>query len=111
MENTISYSYENLKIIGAYGKNIYVLPEHLTDEDGEELQACLVFTMTKWVELQKSWIGEKKDFCERYNHFCGYGEIISNYTSIGEIDVRIGEEIKIVPLLKPIDFLVDMEHG
>jgi hypothetical protein len=111
MENTITYFYDNLEIIGAAGKNIYVLPTDLLEKDGEEIEACLVFTMTKWVELQKAWITEKKEFCERYNHFCGWGDITSHYTCVGEIDVRIGDEIKVVPLLKPLDFLVDMEHG
>jgi hypothetical protein len=111
MENTISYSYDNLRVIGANGKNIYVLPEYLMDEEGENLEGCLVFTMTKWIELQKAWITEKKDFCERYEHFCGWGDITSHYTRVGEVDVRIGDEIKSVPLLKTFDFLVDMEHG
>ena len=111
MKNTITYSYDNLQIVGAYGKDIYVLPQYLMGEDTEDMKACLVFSMTKWIELQKAWISEKKDFCERYNHFCGWGDVISQYVCVGEIDVRIDNEIKVVPLLKPLDFLVDMEHG
>ena len=110
MDNTISYPYDNLKVMGVMGQNIFVKPEYIYSADNE-FQGCLVMSMTKWVELQKCWLKQKKGFCERYEHFCGVGDITSHYTRVGEIDIRIEDEIQMVPLLKPFDFLVDMEHG
>jgi hypothetical protein len=112
MKNTISYSYDNLQIVGAYGKNIYVRSMVYTEE--QEKLVCLEFSMTKWIELQKAWITEKKDFCERYEHFCGSGDITSHYKnndySIELLDPETNE-MKRVSILIPTDFLVDMEHG
>lgn len=112
MKDTISYSYDDLQIVGAYGKNIYVRSYVWNDE--EHKLVCLQFSMTKWIELQKAWISEKRDFCERYEHFCGWGDITSNYTNTGSSIELLDEdtnEMKRVSILKPLDFLVDMEHG
>jgi hypothetical protein len=115
MENTISYSFDDLEIVGAYGRNIYVRSKVWKTEDTDYRKlVCLQFSMTKWIELQKAWITEKKNFCERYEHFCGWGDVISNYKDNGySIELLDTEtmELKRVSILQPTDFLVDMEHG
>jgi hypothetical protein len=112
MENTISYSFDELEIVGAQGKEIYVRSMVYSEE--QEKLVCLQFSMNKWIELQKSWISEKKAFCERYEHFCGWGDVTSHYKNNGySIELLDPEtnEMKRVSILIPTDFLVDMEHG
>jgi hypothetical protein len=117
MEDTISYSFDDLEIVGAQGKEIYV--RSIVYAEGDDLQiveklVCLQFSMTKWIELQKAWISEKRDFCERYEHFCGWGDVSSHYKNNGySIELLDPEtnKMKRVSILIPTDFLVDMEHG
>lgn len=110
----ISYTIDELKIVGVYGKDIYVLATNVFTEDDVEkpINAVLVFNKTKWVNLQKEYIDEKRDFCERYNHFCGDAIIISNcYEADGLMDIRIGDKIELLDTFVITDFMVDMEHG
>jgi len=129
MTKQISYSFNEMQIVGAVGQAIYVktlMYDYQNDDDVEQW-ICLVFSMTKWIELQKAWVNCKKDFCERYQHFCGWGSVSSECSLLGEIDLRIdpdfrdpnfdfdthdfSKDIKMVPVYRPKDFFVDMEHG
>jgi hypothetical protein len=110
----ITYDFEKLEIVGVMGQKVFVKSQIMSYdmfEDDELHWVCLLFNMTSWTQLQKTWIRSKKDICELYNHFCGWGMVISDSVEVGEVDIEIGDEIVIVPLLKPTDFFVDMEHG
>jgi hypothetical protein len=128
----IAYSFNQLEIVGASGRDIFV-KSLITIQDGTEEYgvkfewACLVFSMTKWTVLQKAWVVRKKELCELYGHFCGTGSVVSYCDYVGEIDLRIdpdfndpnfdvdthdfSADLKMFTMYRPNYFGIDMEHG
>lgn len=114
MYEDVMYSFEDLEIIGVMGRKIYVKTQVLSDwyfEDGDFHWAGLLFDFSSWTKLQKEWIKNKKVHCEYYNHFCGFGQVASEVKYISDVMFVIDNEEMFVPLFKPINFHVDMEHG
>jgi hypothetical protein len=116
---TVSYMMNELEIIGAIGKEVYVRAEvsHFNDEKKEFTHewVCLVFSMTSYMNMQKEYIKNKKMICEAYNEFCGWSDITSDCEVIGSVDMLIEtedvNEIVEVRALRPKNFQVCMEHG
>jgi len=115
----VSYMMNELEIIGAMDKNVYVRSNvsHFNSETKEftEEWVCLVFSMTSYMEMQKTYIKNKKKICEMYGHFCGWSDITSDCEFVGHVDMRIEtedvNEIMEVRALRPKNFQVCMEHG
>jgi len=120
----VSYMMNELEIIGAMGKNIYVraIIEHWNETENEGVLrydrsefVCLVFSMTSYMEMQKTYIKNKKKICEMYGHFCGWSDITSDCEFVGYVDMRVEHddvnEIMEVRALRPKNFQVCMEHG
>jgi len=120
----ISYMMNELEIIGAMGKNIYVRAsiDHYDETEHEGVLkygrsefVCLVFSMTSYMEMQKTYIKNKKKICEAYGHFCGWSDIVSDCEFVGYVDMRVEHddvnEIVEVRALRPKNFQVCMEHG
>ena len=121
---TINYMFNELEIIGAMGKNIYVRTtiDHWDETQEEGVSSynrsefvCLVFSMTSWMKLQKTYIDGKKKICEMYDHFCGWSDIESEVEFVGMVEMRVEHddvsEIVEVRALRPKTFDVCMEHG
>ncbi|MBM3454204.1 MAG: hypothetical protein FJX80_03535 [Bacteroidetes bacterium] len=114
----VSFNFDELEIVGVFGRKIYVKAKISIDDLDDEIElynvwGCLEFSMTTWIELQKKWIKEKKEYCERYDYFCGFGTVASTAENKGDVELVIDNtnEVVLVPLYKPLDFYIDMEHG
>jgi hypothetical protein len=72
------------KIIGVVGKNIYLLTHGYEDDaDVKDIDDCVVIiTESTYKRLWKKWIEGKRDYCERFNHFCG---VMGYFTTINPI--------------------------
>ena len=111
----------NDRIIGVVENEIYFKPEYR--------DYVIVTTETEYLKLVKEYINTKRDFCKRYNHFCGvFGEFSAEkYERVKEdfvlnepFDVEDdgendGMEIRKVPypiyFVSEFDKRCDMEHG
>jgi hypothetical protein len=59
------------RIIGVVDNNIYFKSEYR--------DYVLIITEIEYIQLVKQYINTKRDFCKRYNHFCGvFGEFSAN---------------------------------
>lgn len=125
-KDTISFGFDSLDILGAFGNDIYIkgFIYFMDDDNKEDTDCVIVISRELFNKAFILWLDSKKDFCERYGHFCGVqGHIDSNdYEEIG--NYRIIDEIKIqdencrdylknVRAFKIISFeeIIDMEHG
>ena len=114
----VSFNFDELEIAGVLGRKIYVKAKISIDDLDDDIElynvwGCLEFSMTTWIKLQKEWIKAKKNHCELYDYFCGKGLVSSEAQNLGLIDLVVDNrnEAILVPLYKPLDFLIDMEHG
>jgi len=107
MVNVFMYYSVNTEIIGVVGDEIIIkgnLWDQNTDEDYEEVG--IVIKTDTYKEMMNEWIEEKKDYCERFEYICGWG----NVSGGGIVNVKniLGEEYFDCT---GIELCVDMEHG
>ncbi len=108
------------RIIGVVEEYIYFKPDHR--------DYIIVTTEKEYLNTLKRWIAAKRDFCERYNHFCGvFGElnaekysrikdiVLNEYFDVEDDGENEGLAMREVPyptyLVGEFDKHVDMEHG
>jgi len=109
------------RIIGVVENEIYFKPEHK--------DYVIVTTETEYLKLVKKYIETKRDFCKRYNHFCGvFGEFFAEKAERFEEDFKLNEPfdveddgqndgLEMREVAYPIYFVhefekhCDMEHG
>ncbi len=120
MEESIHLNPIEDTLIGAYGKYMY-----FKAEGGDYIVAVKDKTYYK---ILKEFIKTKRDFCERYDHFCGvWGEfaskkverledlVLNEYIDVEDNDINDGlEEVKVtypVYLVREFVMQCDMEHG
>lgn len=120
-EITLSLNPHEDRIIGVVGNQLYFKNEYEN--------YVLIVKRKDYLKLLNSYIDSKKDFCKRYNHFCGVcGDFyITKYETFKE-GFKINEMIEVeddgenegidfieveYPLYKAITFdnHCDMEHG
>ena len=92
MEITISLDVSNTEILGVFDKGIYLLTYgyKIIDENKivnlevgksyvaselsegtEDFECILVMPEKIYIQEWKKWIKGKKEYCERFNHYCG----------------------------------------
>jgi len=109
------------RIIGVIGNAIYFKPKHEN--------YVLIVKRREYLRILNLYLDSKKDFCKRYDHFCGvFGELqvleyetyregfkMNEFNEVEDNGENDGIEFKEVeyPLYKVIKFddHVDMEHG
>ena len=121
MENAITYSFDDLRIVGVTKNGIYATTDCLfiDDPNSDDIMEIehfyLLFTPRMWTQLHNEWINHKERYCTHYGHFCGWGSIHSQYEIWGSANkmVMTNNEFKMIEVnvYKVKDILVDMEHG
>lgn len=121
MENNIHLNPVDDRIIGVKENNIYF--------KSESLECVIVTTEKEYFKILKEYINTKRDFCKRFNHFCGvFGEftadkyerlkndiLLNDVFEVEDDGYNDGIEIKEIPY--PVYFVhefdkdCDMEHG
>jgi len=110
MENNettlLAYSFDDLDILGVYGKDVYLRGKINFEHD------CVIQISTQLFKKSLDyWINDKKDYCERYDHFCGMMGSIRplEYEEMGKMEI---EEVELtVYKFNSIEEFTDMEHG
>ena len=102
----VSYSFDCLEILGVVGEDVFLrgIPDFEQD--------CVVqISRQLFKESLDYFLNDKKDYCERYDHFCGVmGSIRSlDCEKMGKIEVE-GKLLKVYKV-NAIDSDTDMEHG
>jgi len=120
----ISLECPSTKILGVFGKNIHLLTYGYKDEgdlqtDIDDL--VLVIPIEVYIKQWKAWIDGKRDYCERFNHYCGVMGTVSakdpreaGIQTIFKWNEKTEEMDEIeVPIYTAIDFdgPPDFEHG
>jgi len=121
MEENIYLNPLEDRIIGVVENEIYFKPEHR--------DYIIVTTENEYLKLVKEYINSKRDFCKRYNHFCGvFGEFTAKKYKRAKEDFKLNEpfdveddgindglEMRAVPypvyLVYEFEMDCDMEHG
>lgn len=113
----------NINLLGVVGKYLFIRDDTAYFDDTEETFSVVIkIKESEFNKLFKKYVEAKRDYCKRYNHFCGvHGHYYSeDVKQIGEIDVIFfnmeGDELvnyyKDVPLIEVIEWSdPDMEHG
>ena len=114
--NEISYDPSTDIVLGVVGKNI-----HVKVYDVNEEPVVLILTKKLFHKTWDNWLNGKKDYCERYKHYCGVmgytfieeGKILENkiklYENSEEEDIKEVEAI-VIKVTKFYD-RHDFEHG
>ena len=58
------------EVLGVFGKEIHLFTYGHKD-DTEDFECILIMTEKEYLNQWKKWIKGKRDYCERYNHYCG----------------------------------------
>ena len=103
----IGYTF-NSQVLGVVGDEIIIEGwVHQMNDTHDVDNAILVLKTNVYFDSLTKWIEEKRDYCERYGHFCGFGimdaETERKYTS------KYGEEYYDCTSIENVD--IDMEHG
>jgi hypothetical protein len=113
--NNISYDPSTDEVLGVFGKNIHI---KVYDENEEPI--VLILSTKLFHKTWDNWLKGKKDYCERYSHYCG----VMGYTFIEEGKI-MNDKIKLYEYsngdMKEVDSIVikvtkfyethDFEHG
>lgn len=111
MEVTIEFNHE---ILGYSGKNrIFIVG--INDDTNEKVIITLKENIYKR-GLKEYWKA-KKDYCNRYDHFCGVGYFYGDGNIIGELDLfedidEMGNTITSkIPVIELNELELQIEHG
>lgn len=102
----VSYSFDCVDILGVLGGDVFLRGTPDFEHD------CVVqISRELFKESLDYYLNDKKDYCERYNHFCGVmGSIRSlDCERMGKIEVD-GKLLRVYKV-NAIDPDTDMEHG
>lgn len=105
----ISFSFDNLNILGVFEKDVYVSGRIDFDDDNPSKFKRTILIMSKELfhESLDIWLKDKKDYCERYGEFCGvWGRL---YACKYELE----DEKRSKRVFRIFSFhnYTDMEHG
>ena len=113
---SISFSFDNFEILGVFGKKIYLRGDIF--QEGSEGDECIIIISHKLLNKAMSlWIKDKKEYCERWDEFCGkMGSIyLDKYTEVDRINLLSinNEKFFMARAFEVISFenSTDMEHG
>lgn len=111
-EIIIAFDPSKDKVLGVFGNAV-----HIDNREG-----VIITSIDEYLRVWKNWLIGKKEYCERYNHYCGVMGYVSP-VSIEEKDTKIQvvewddekeEQITIdkrVFLVKRFEDEPDFEHG
>lgn len=113
------------KILGVFGKEIHLLTHGYKETDTEkpdnDFDCVLIISEKVYLQEWKKWINGKRDYCERWNQYCGVMGYVSpsNPELIGTQNInkwnkeRGDFDIIDVPVYKANTFNdePDFEHG
>ena len=101
----VAYSFDDLNIFGVYGNEVYLKGTY--DIKNE----CIIkISRSLFKKSLDYWLTDKKDYCERYGHFCGaMGSIRS--TDFEEVIGEFEDKEPKVYKINSIESDTDMEHG
>ena len=120
-KETISFSFDHFKILGAFGKEIHLLGDVYTGKDQED---CLVILDKRLLKKALDiCIEDKKSYCERYKHYYGLmgsirtdnfieydkTKISSEYFGNGDDTEPVYKFVRTFKI-KTIEHFSDMEH-
>lgn len=125
METIIYLECPNTEILGVFEKEIHLLTYGYTgkedDKEDNEFECILIVPEKVYLKEWKKWINGKRDYCERYNHYCGVMGYVhpSNPELIGKQNInkwnkeKQDMEVIEVPVYKADIFNnePDFEHG
>lgn len=105
----VDYSFDDLNILGVIGKDVFLRGRYNFEQD------CVIQIPRQLFKKSLDyWLDDKKDYCERYDHFCGMMGSIRplDFQEMGTMVVDEDEpkELKVFKFNSIEDF-TDMEHG
>lgn len=113
--SNISYDPSTDEILGVIGNKI-----HIKVYDENEEPVVLIITKKLFHKTWNNWIDGKKDYCERYKHYCGVlgytfiedGKILDKKIKLNEYKNNdiVEIEAKVIEVKKFYDYH-DFEHG
>jgi len=121
MEENIYVNPQQDRIIGVIDDKIYLKSEYL--------DYIVITTEKEYFKIFKEYVSSKRDFCKRYNHFCGaFGDfyankyerlkddfIIKEPFEVEDNDINDGLEMRDISypiyFVEKFDKYCDMEHG
>jgi hypothetical protein len=73
MEITIYLECPNTEILGVFGKGVHLLTHVYKEieEEVEDFECILIVPENVYIKEWKKWLKGKKEYCERFNHYCG----------------------------------------
>lgn len=102
----VSYSFECLEIIGVVGEDVFLRGALDFEQD------CLIqISRRLFMESMEYWLDDKKDYCERYDHFCGVMGSIRSLDCEKNGKIEVDGKLLRVYKVNAIDSDTDMEHG
>ena len=116
----LSFSYDDLTILGVFKNNVYIKGRILCDHDDytfDHNNCVLVIERKLFKKTTDMWLDAKRDYCERYNHFCGVmGGLYPDIFEESEDKIEIlNDECELVPVrafvVNSFEDCIDMEHG
>lgn len=103
--NTVSFTLERLQVIGMTcdtADDVVIAAELNYDT-----HCHLLINRKLFVDMLNGWLDAKADYCRRYEHFCGRGNVVIEGGDLIEGETAEGE----TPLFGAAGFTIDMEHG
>ncbi len=119
---SISFSFDNLDILGAFKNKVYLRGEYYKTEEFESKVCVIVISKELFHKSLDLWLKDKKEYCEKWNHFCGtMGRIESTkHTELNKTELLTGfneekeeliyERVRTFEI-KKFENSCDMEHG
>ena len=128
METTIYLECPNTEILGVFGKGIHLLTHGFNEEEepdeeteDKEFDCILIIPVSVYLKEWKKWIAGKRDYCERWDHYCGVmgyvhplnPELIGTQKINKWNEEKKDMEVVEVPVYKADKFTEepDFEHG
>ena len=114
---SVSYSFDDLNILGVFGQDVFVKGRLGFDED------CIIkISRRLFKQSLDCWLNDKREYCIRYEDFCGaMGTIRSNecssegtkeiLTNYYQTEKKWGSKVLRVIKVHSIDPNTDMESG
>lgn len=110
------FSFDSIKILGGFKNNVHVEATEITGDE----ECILSIERSMFMDMVKQWLDIKIDYCDRFKHYCGVGDILCSAeelynTTVYEYEEDEDDNIIVNKIEKKVyqatNFEIDMEHG
>jgi hypothetical protein len=115
------FSFDEPHIYGGYKNNVHVQGVKITEGEKSTEEDCILsIDRVMYTKMLNEWLDTKINFCDRWGHYCGVGNVLCSAeelydTVVYEYEEDEDDELIVTEIERTVyqvtSFEIDMEHG